>query len=992
MKIKYKGVLQFSSFQIGLLTVFLIYFFNTLDIHGQNFKLNHIDYSYGLSNSQISSLKPDQHGFIWVGTQGGGVYRWDGQELTPLSDSLKYTFISDILPVKDQGMWVASLNSLSLVTETSEYKKMDTLVNLTDDAVVHLYETDNSVITFSRNGSIHSISKTDLRPYDNLILDSVNRKNYKVYQTNNTFHVFAGHNYYQILDTDGRLTLEEEMPISEKFDIDKPVYFYSVHREKSKWLVKIKNQIIFYDKNFQTPVERNIPFEDHAYCINYFKGYWWFSFSKGLYQLKLGEKDFEVIEKHLSFPGRRSLVTDKNLWIGGFNGIYEISLPKIQPIEDPTYGMPGYFGFARNGEEVWAGGVSTGIFIYDEKGYIRDSIRFEENRYNEIRCFLDLGDDLLVSSFGGLMKVNKKTRKPVPVKYLREPIISMSHSVDKSKIYFGSYGKGLFIKEGNSIINFTEDDGLPSNTIWSLLPMQNQLVIGTEKGLGIYSNNEITEIDLDRKFLDMPVTSLEKIDDHTIAIGFAQYGLIIYNIETGEKENYITDNNGLSSSYIYFLKMIDEELWVGSSLGTDIISFRDSTFSIFQLRDVEKIGGAETFLNGIIELEEKVWVSTIAGTISVPKHIKMKLNRTKPNPVVIEYLSSLTINESVYNKSLFGLSGKNKELEFPYSHNSIKIIFNTAEFEKLNTRFVYQLVGYDPEPTEPTSYRAAVYKQLPPGDYTFKVWRHPLQSDDEIIPTEIDFTITTPFYMTDLFRIMALLAPVIIIVYFMWLKSKSNMHKALEENRIRQEAQDELRKDMAIDFHDEMGNHLAKIINFSGVLKMKGLSPDQIPVVNKIERSAQELFVSTKDLLWSLKKGNNNLEEIFFHIKDFSDRLYDRTNTSVRLNKNSDASHILLNPKASRDLSLIIKEALTNIYKHAEAENVSLEVNINGKEYADIIIHDDGEGFDSPGINGHNGLKNMHQRAERSGFNFNIDSQKGQGTKIDIRINKEQDV
>ncbi|MCX2743104.1 triple tyrosine motif-containing protein [Mangrovivirga sp. M17] len=992
MEIQSNGVLQLSSLFTGLLNVFLIFFLNTVDSNAQNFELNHIDYSYGLSNSQISTIKPDQHGFIWIGTHGGGVYRWDGQNLTPLSDSLKYTFISDILPVKDQGMWVASLNSLSLVTKESEYKQMDSLVNLLDDAVVHLYETEKSVITFSKKGSIHSIIKSDLRPYDNIILDSLDGV-YRVFQANNTFHVFAGYYYYQIQHNNGRLTIKEEMSISEKFGIQRPVHCYSVHREKSKWLVKIKNKVIFYDKNFFSPVERNFPIENHAYSINYFKGYWWCSFLNGLYQLKLGETDFKVIKKHLSFPGWSSLVTDKNLWIGGFNGLYEISLPKIQPIANPPFGTPGYFAFARNEDEIWAGGVSTGIIIYDEMGYIKDSIRFDENMYNEIRCFLDMGDELLVSSWAGLLKVNKKTKKSIPVEYLNEKrILSMALSKDKSKIYFGSNGNGLFIKEEDSVFNYTESDGLPSNRIWSLLPLEDQLVIGTEKGVAVYSRNGITKLELNKKFLDMPVTSIEKIDDDNIAIGFAQYGLVIYNLKSRERENYLTDKNGLSSSYIYFLKMIDEELWVGSSLGIDIINFRDTTYSVFQLRDVEKIGGAETFLNGIIELEEEVWVSTIAGTISVPKHIKMKLNQSKPNPVVIEYLSSLTIDESIYHKSIFGLSGKNKDLAFPYNHNSIKIIYNTAEFDKLDTRFVYQLDGYDPVPTEPTSYRTVVYKHLPPGEYTFKVWRYPLQSDEEIIPTEIDFKITTPFYMTDLFRIIALLAPVIIIIYFMWLKSKSNMHKALEENRIWQEAQDELRKDMAIDFHDEMGNHLAKIINFSGVLRMKGLSSDQIPVVNKIERSAQELFVSTKDLLWSLKKGNNNLEEIFFHIKDFSDRLYDRTNTNVRLNKNTDASHILLNPKASRDLSLIIKEALTNIYKHAEAENISFEVYINGREYADITIQDDGEGFNYHGLNGHNGLRNMQQRAARSGFNFNISSRKGQGTKIDIRINKESNV
>ncbi|NMM47365.1 ligand-binding sensor domain-containing protein [Marinigracilibium pacificum] len=979
--------------RVSTIVLLLVIFLTGQEILiAQKFDIKHIDYSYGLSNSQVTSLKNDQFGFIWIGTQGGGVYRWDGDELKPLSDSLKYHNIIDVLPVGDHGIWVATYDALNLVNKFSEFMIMDSLVNLHDDMVVHLYETDSSVITFSQKGSIHSISKSNLRPFDNLVLDSLGKREYKVFQTNNVFHVFAGEQYFQVKDNGGRLILNESMSISEKFNLDYPVSYYSIHKVRSKWLVKDKGVVYFFNRDFKNPVKRNMPLSKYAFCINYFKGFWWVSNADGLFRLKLDEKGFEVVEKHLSTPSKHSLVTDKNQWIGGFNGIYELTLPKIQPVQDPPYGVPGYFAYTKVNDKIWAGGVNTGIVIYNQKGNIVDSIRYETHNRNVIRAFLDRGDYLLVCAGNEVLKVDKYTHQTETYEGIKDYILAIAESESKEFTYYGSAKSGLLVQHKNEFTYYNVEDGMPDNRVWALLPFDEDVVIGTEKGVALFHNDTITKLDLGKSFEEVPVTSLARVNENVIAIGFAQYGLILYDLKTNEIQYYLTDKNGLSSSYIYFLKMIDEELWVGSSLGTDIINFKESGINIFQLRDIEKVGGAETFLNGIIELESDIWVSTIAGTISVPKDIERIVKRSKSNPVVIEKLASITINDPIYYTSFFDLSENQKVFELPYSHNSLKILFNTAEYEKTQTRFMYQLEGYDPAPTEPTNYRSAVYKQLPPGQYTFKVWRYPVRPGEEVEAASVKVVIATPFYMTDVFRIFALLAPVVIIVYLMWLKSQSNMQKAVNEERIRQEAQDELRKEMAIDFHDEMGNHLAKIINFSGVLKMKGLSYDQLPIVNKIERSAQELFVSTKDLLWSLKKGNNNLEEIFFHIKDFSDRLYDRTNTQVRLNKNTDASHILLNPKASRDLSLIIKEALTNIYKHADAENVSLDVNINGKEYATVLIKDDGGGFDFGGLNGHNGLKNMQQRAVRSGFELNIKSDPGIGTNINIKINKEQDV
>jgi ligand-binding sensor domain-containing protein len=56
----------------------LILYFGSMLVHGQND--NYFSYSLneGLPQSQVYCLAQDQRGYIWAGTQGGGIARFDG--------------------------------------------------------------------------------------------------------------------------------------------------------------------------------------------------------------------------------------------------------------------------------------------------------------------------------------------------------------------------------------------------------------------------------------------------------------------------------------------------------------------------------------------------------------------------------------------------------------------------------------------------------------------------------------------------------------------------------------------------------------------------------------------------------------------------------------------------------------------------------------------------------------------------------------------------
>lgn len=85
----------------------------------------------------------------------------------------------------------------------------------------------------------------------------------------------------------------------------------------------------------------------------------------------------------------------------------------------------------------------------------------------------------------------------------------------------------------------------------------------------------------------------------------------------------------------------------------------------------------------------------------------------------------------------------------------------------------------------------------------------------------------------------------------------------------------------------------------------------------------------------------------------------------------------------------IVQEALTNVAKHARATVVSVIVERKPQEI-DIIVEDDGEGFEEGGYDGEGrprlGLLGMNERAAQFAGTVKVESTRGKGTSVYVRI------
>ena len=94
---------------------------------------------------------------------------------------------------------------------------------------------------------------------------------------------------------------------------------------------------------------------------------------------------------------------------------------------------------------------------------------------------------------------------------------------------------------------------------------------------------------------------------------------------------------------------------------------------------------------------------------------------------------------------------------------------------------------------------------------------------------------------------------------------------------------------------------------------------------------------------------------------------------------------IHLPEKTGQELTRLVREALTNVRRHAEADHVRVELGTGGG-LAYVEVSDDGRGFDPLGARMGIGRQSMNQRALQLGGGLAVESTPGEGTRVRFSI------
>jgi len=602
---------------------------------------------------------------------------------------------------------------------------------------------------------------------------------------------------------------------------------------------------------------------------------------------------------------------------------------------------------------------------------------------------------------------------------------------EEGDIWVGSQGNGLLIIDGKTkklkkhlSPKSTGNNYLPDHTIWSMVEgVAGKVWVGTRNGgLCFIDKNEgllihLTNLNGNETIKEDNVRALTFINDSLLCIGFETKGIQFLNIKTNklysDYDSVIT-NSFTSETILRSILYRRPMLWVGTYgkglIGINLVTGKRKQFT-------QENGLPNNTIYGILaDKNGNLWMSTNKGLckFTVPKHIEdtkrsdfltftaedgIQSNEfntgafhqsqdgsmffggvnglTIFNPAQlagVEQHANVIITQATINNRPFAadtLISYKKTLDIPFANNSLSFTFAAPDIiAEGSLNYYYKMQGYDNDWIEAGNRNYTAYTNLPPGKYSFLVKAARDPSDSQAGITGLSIRIRPPFWLTWWFFVLCfvLLTGILYSIY---------RYRISQLIRLQQ-----VRNRIATDLHDDIGSTLTNISILSE-LSRKNLNEGTEARVF-IDRISQEVSNSSQaldDIVWSINTNNDTLEETVARMRRYAAEIFDGANIHYSLVFDEKFANQKLNMEQRRDVFLIFKEAVNNIYKHAEAKNVRIEVNIQGN-IIHINIQDDGKGYDPTKSTHRNGIKNMHQRVQRWKGSIHIDSSGGKGTTL----------
>jgi signal transduction histidine kinase/ligand-binding sensor domain-containing protein len=526
-------------------------------------------------------------------------------------------------------------------------------------------------------------------------------------------------------------------------------------------------------------------------------------------------------------------------------------------------------------------------------------------------------------------------------------------------IWFGTTGEGLFRVQDGVLKSFRKADGLPTDFIQCLREDENGAIwVGTFGG---------------------GVCRIK--GGHFATIGKAQ-GLadnVICDIEDDEHGHF------WMSSYDGIIRVNKDALnQCADGLTNSLVC---GTYGISDgMPTLECSCGLQPA--GCKMADGRMLFATSRGLVIVdPLAVK---NNPLPPPVVIEKL--VIDGEEVAAGPDFV-----DRVNVPPGRHRVEIQYAGLSFaapEKV--RFHYRLTGLDSDWIDAGTKRAAEYDYIPPGDYTFQV----IACNNDGVWNEkgaaLAFVMLPYFWQTAWFRVMSLVALVLVTGGGAWYGTRRRMRAKLERIE-RQRALERERTRIAKDIHDDLGASLTRINLLSQTVR-RDLIHDQRSSRNldQICTTARQLTRAMDEIVWAVDPQHDTLDSLASYLGKLIHELLADSDIRCRLDFPVHLPAWPVNAEVRHNLFLACKECLHNVLKHSGATEVQVSFTLAPEAFT-VTIVDNGCGFELVTTEGqprshHNGLVNMRQRLQEINGRCEIQSQSGQGTKVTFFLSAKETV
>ncbi|MBI3195329.1 MAG: hypothetical protein HYZ34_12820 [Ignavibacteriae bacterium] len=529
-------------------------------------------------------------------------------------------------------------------------------------------------------------------------------------------------------------------------------------------------------------------------------------------------------------------------------------------------------------------------------------------------------------------------------------------------------GVARWNRSTGKIRQFSEMDGLPQR----ISPFSFAEDSGKNLWLGFYQggiarfrNGRFQFFDTSNGVVPGMITDLYTDHAGRLWLSSNQRGLCVLESPNEEipRFRYYTMKEGLGSNNV---RCITEDEWgriyIGTLRGVDRLEPATGQVRHYTQAD----GLANEYVTvAIRDKANQLWFGTAQGV----SRLIPKLEEQYRAPPI--YISGIRIAGTQYPVSEVGeIELVDVEL-FP-GQNNIHIEFFSIGYGMGEVlRYQYKLVGADHDWSQLTKQRGVNYASLTPGNYEFLVRAVNAGGIFSRIPARLSFTILPPFWQQWWFYavVIILVSAVLYSIY------RLRLQKFVEMERLR------LR--IATDLHDDLGSALTRIAVHSETIQSTSSE-------EKIQTSAQAIGIVSRevirtfsDIVWSIDIRHDTFGDMTSRMKTFALDILTPKDIAVHFSTNGLDPMRKIPVDLRQNLYLIFKEAINNIAKHSEANDVRIVLEQTGNRMR-LTVNDNGRGLPEKVSHSHHGLNNMLLRSKRIGANFDISN--NQGTQIFVEL------
>jgi signal transduction histidine kinase len=203
--------------------------------------------------------------------------------------------------------------------------------------------------------------------------------------------------------------------------------------------------------------------------------------------------------------------------------------------------------------------------------------------------------------------------------------------------------------------------------------------------------------------------------------------------------------------------------------------------------------------------------------------------------------------------------------------------------------------------------------------------------------------------------------------------------------------EEEVRKELARDFHDGPAQTLAAMIMSIELVETvpEPISESVATGLAELRTMAAKTLHQVRNMIFELRPVMLKTQGLEPALHSYVERLREAEEMNIHLNVEGLEERL---PTRLEEICFsIIQEAINNVKRHANEENVWLAAIRRGNEFR-VIVKDDGEGFDLAELEksydrqGKLGLLSMRERAEMIGGRLSVKSVPGEGTTVTLNV------